>query len=206
MTIAFEVAEAAAPLFADSYAVDANHNWVFGSFWGHETILQEFMARLTIPNHEDGLNSFSLKPIDGGRSIELLVGKVNRLSRYTAKTPASTITGALCHTWMFDKALTQPDQGKREGYVLASAQESQSQLLDRAWTLVETLCPLPLLSHWRSIVLPVLFEQEWITELTGYGMQGFRVRLPDEELDQLISEGVRTRRLTLEESETSGVN
>lgn len=45
-------------LFADAVLVDAADNLLFLSLWGRDTALQEFLARLSLPSHEGGLDSF----------------------------------------------------------------------------------------------------------------------------------------------------
>jgi len=48
-------------LFADAILVDAADNLLFLSLWGRDTALQEFLARLSLPSHEGGLDSFFLR-------------------------------------------------------------------------------------------------------------------------------------------------
>lgn len=192
----FRVAESSMPLFADAYLLDGDR-WVFGSFWGNETALQEFFARLTLPNHEEGLRSFSLVSQTGDR-VKINAGHVGDLSKITTKTPPTTVLGVFCHVWIFDPALQQPNRSKGEAFVLGTPDETPEQILLRAWSTIQELSQLPLLDHWRDELMQLLTENEWIIPLSGEGVQGFRVALPADALAAAVSDGFKRKIFAVE--------
>ena len=192
----FTVPEASS-LFMDAYALEGDR-WVFGSFWGNETVLQEFFARLTLPNHEIGLRSFTVESASGEFHKRIQVGDAGRLSKLTARTPATTIVGSLCNVWIFDPALQKPDRSSGECYVLSQADDLADDIHLRLWDAIKDLSPLPLLDHWKNCLLPVIDDREWIIPLTGIGVQGYRVSLPAEPFEVIVSEGIRLATLTLQ--------
>jgi hypothetical protein len=192
----FRVVESSMPLFADAYLLDGER-WVFGSFWGHETALQEFFARLTLPNHEDGLRSFSLESPAGER-VKINAGQIGDLTKITTRTPPTTVLGTFCHVWIFDPALQQPNRRNGEAFVLGLPEETSEQILRRAWSTIQELSQLPLLDHWRDELMQLLIGNEWIMPLSGEGVQGFRISLPAEALEAAVSDGFKRKIFAVE--------
>lgn len=185
----YRVVESTTPLFLDAYLMDGER-WIFGSFWGSETTMQEFFARLTLPNHEQGLRSFTLQSA-AGENLRIYAGRVADLTKVTGKTPATTVLGSLCNVWIFDPALQKPDHTNGEAYIIGKPNETRAQMWLRAWASVQSLSQLPLLEHWRNNVMELLAVNEWLKPLTGVGVQGYRIAIPAEEFEQAISEGVK---------------
>lgn len=189
-TSLFAVAESTTPLFLDAYLMDGER-WIFGSFWGSETTMQEFFARLTLPNHEQGLRSFTLQS-PSGESLRIYAGRVADLTKVTGKTPATTVLGSVCNVWIFDPALQTPDRTNGEAYIIGRPSESRGQMWLRAWASVQSLSHVPLLEHWRNDVMEMLATHEWLKPLTGVGVQGYRIAIPAEAFEQAISQGIKT--------------
>jgi hypothetical protein len=194
----FSVVESTTPLFVDAYLMDGDR-WVFGSFWGSETTMQEFFARLTLANHEQGLRSFTLLSASG-ESQRIYAGRVVDLTKVTGKTPPTTVLGSFCNVWIFDPSLQQPDRTNGESYIIGRPDETRAQMWLRAWSSVQSLSQVPLLEHWRNDVMELLTANEWLKPLVGVGVQGFRIALPAEDFEQAVSQGVKTGLLGLEDS------
>lgn len=189
MNALLSVAESSMPLFVDAYLLDGER-WVFGSFWGSETALQEFFARLSLPNHEQGLRAFTLQSKEGER-IKIAAGNVGDLTKVTGKTPPTTVLGALCNVWIFDPVLQKPNHSNGEAFIMGTPSETRAQLWLRAWEAVQTLSQIPLLSHWRDDVMELLAVNEWLMPLSGVGVQGIKISLPAEDLEREVSQGVK---------------
>lgn len=200
----YSVVESSTPLFSDAYLMDGER-WIFGSFWGSETTMQEFFARLTLANHEQGLRSFTLQST-AGESHRISAGRVVDLTKITGKTPSTTVLGSFCNVWIFDPALQKPDRTNGESYIIGRPSESRAQMWLRAWASVQSLSQLPLLDHWRNDVMELLVENDWLKSLMGVGVQGFKIALPAEAFEEAISQGVKTGLFTLEESAAPNVN
>ncbi len=192
----FCVAESSMPLFVDAYILDGDR-WVFGSFWGNETALQEFFARLSLPQHEEGLRSFSLVSTNGDR-IKIHAGHVEDLSKITTKTPPTTVLGQFCNVWIFDPALQKPNRRNGEAFVLGTPDEPAKQIHRRAWSTVQELSQLPLLDHWQDELMPLLTRNEWVIPLSGKGVQGFKISLPADAFEAVVTEGFKGKILSVE--------
>lgn len=196
----FSVVESTTPLFVDAYLMDGER-WVFGSFWGSETTMQEFFARLTLSNHEQGLRSFTLQSATGERQ-RIFAGRVDDLTKVTGRTPNTTVLGSFCNVWIFDPALQKPDRTNGEAYIIGRPSESRAQMWLRAWASVQSLSQVPLLEHWRDEVMELLTANEWLKPLIGVGVQGYRIALPADAFESAICQGVKTGLLALEENTT----
>jgi hypothetical protein len=194
--------ESTTPLFVDAYLMDGER-WIFGSFWGSETTMQEFFARLTLSNHEQGLRSFTLQSATGERQ-RIFAGRVDDLTKVTGRTPNTTVLGSFCNVWIFDPALQKPDHTNGEAYIIGRPSESRAQMWLRAWASVQSLSQVPLLEHWRDEVMELLTASEWLRPLMGVGVQGYRIAIPAEAFESAISQGVKTGLLALEENATDG--
>lgn len=206
-TTLFKISEISTDLFADAILVDRHGKWIFGSFLGNETTMHEFIARLTLPqNEEGGIDALTLEPSDSGSTLIVSVAEAKRLSKLTARTPNSTILGALCHAWIYDPVIQQPDKKNLVSYILSLESEDQFDLNIRLWNTVSQLCPLPLLDHWKSELIPLFFDREWITPLTGFGIAGYMVEMPDAEIESIITIGVQQKILTMDENKIRSNN
>lgn len=198
----FSVVESSTPLFLDAYLMDGER-WIFGSFWGSETTMQEFFARLTLANHEQGLRSFTLQSATGERQ-RIFAGRVDDLTKVTGRTPNTTVLGSFCNVWIFDPVLQKPDRTNGEAYIIGRPSESRAQMWLRAWASVQSLSQVPLLEHWRDEVMELLTANEWLKPLIGVGVQGYRIAIPAEAFEGAISQGVKAGLLALEENATDG--
>jgi len=196
----FSVVESTTPLFVDAYLMDGER-WIFGSFWGSETTMQEFFARLTLSNHEQGLRSFTLQSATGERQ-RIFAGRVDDLTKVTGRTPNTTVLGSVCNVWIFDPALQKPDRTNGEAYIIGRPSESRAQMWLRAWASVQSLSQVPLLDHWRDEVMELLTANEWLKPLMGVGVLGYRIAIPAESFEGAISQGVKAGLLALEEDTT----
>lgn len=194
------VEESTTPLFVDAYLMDGER-WIFGSFWGSETTMQEFFARLTLSNHEQGLRSFTLQSATGERQ-RIFAGRVDDLTKVTGRTPNTTVLGSFCNVWIFDPALQKPDRTNGEAYIIGRPSESRAQMWLRAWASVQSLSQVPLLEHWCDEVMELLTANEWLKPLIGVGVQGYRIAIPAEAFEGAISQGVKAGLLALEEDTT----
>jgi hypothetical protein len=190
----YRIEESLIPLFADSYLLDANSRLLFLSLWGSEAAVQEFFARLTLPNHELGLRYFTLVRVGERTVVE--AWQVKDLQKITAKTPASGILGALCHVWLYMPALRELDRSGGNGYLLRLPDEPQEVFEARQWALVKELSQIPLLDEWREELL-VQVRAMGMTELNGSGVSGIHLNIKQECLVELVQIRLRDGRLTV---------
>lgn len=179
-------------LYVDACVCDEQRNLVFLSAWGRDTVIQEFLARLTLGDAEQGLDQFSIA-VDG-RSMPVFPN-VDLLEKRTTRQFRGTLFGSLLHLWLFDRRCAQPDYANHFAYALRQADENP---LVQLWPLVVDLCPLPLLQHWREPVMQVLAEHQMLQPLPGaLGSVGaWRLSLQLDVLEPVLGELIRQGHLT----------
>ena len=190
----YSIEESLIPLYADAYLVDATNRCLLVSLWGSEAAVQEFFARLTLPNHEFGLSSFNLsRPGDTGKPERHVIGagQAKHLQKLTAKTPASGILGAYCHVWLYAPDVRELDRTGGNGYLLQLKEESIQQFETRAWAMVKELSQIPLLDDWSDLLMEKIRAQDGIAELKGSGVAGFHILIDQKVLVELVQRGLR---------------
>jgi len=197
--------DAAPELFADALLVDACDNLLFLSLWGRDTALQEFLARVSLVNHEGGLDRFFLNvgvKASGEPQRRLVqIGEADRLNHHTGRMPTNNVFGNMAHLWLFDRLIAEPDLANRRTMALFRQYEMTKNgplaAHHRIWPLARAICHLPLLDHWADAVINLFYKRDWIKDLDGIGVNGALIDLSlseeiEEEITRLIKEGVLT--------------
>jgi len=198
-------------LFADAVLVDAADNLLFLSLWGRDTALQEFLARLSLPVHEGGLDSFFLCPGNSENGLSeyklprrklVQIGDADRLDHYSGRMPTN-IFGDMAHLWLFNRLVTEPDLANRRTIALfkpdeVSTEAGREAVHSRIWQLTKAICHLPLLDHWINPVTEAFRSRDWIKDFDGIGIHAAMIDLNlGEEVETVITGLVRDGSLTL---------
>lgn len=199
-----KVNEASAQMFCDAFIGDEG-NFIFGSFWGNETVLLEFFARLTLPASEFGIRELNLSSNKGER-YKLSIPKSADLQKIAARTPPNTILGSLCHVFIYDVVLRSPNRTTGEAYVFGLPDQNRDDTEDRMWSQVQDLSPVPVLDHWRGCLMPILLAREWVVEIDCFGLTAFKISLVIDLFEQLITDGLRSGDLLLRPCLNRSVN
>jgi len=182
-------------LMVDGCVGDEHGNLVFLSVWARDTAVQEFLARLTLGCDEQGLDQFHIVTEQGG-SLPVFVGNVENLEKRITRAYRRTLFGSLTNVWLFDRRCVKPD--KANASALALLPRESAPRLDRLWLLVRDTCPLPLLDHWRDIVLELLQARSMLTRLPfALGpLEGHRLAIDVPALTQALGGLIRSNTLT----------
>ena len=178
-------------LMSDACVCNDAHQLIFVSLWGRDTAMQEFLARLTLGNHEKGLDSFNLI-LESASDVEVLVGNLNRIEKRTTRVFKRTLFGSLVHLWLFDHRCREPDKANGKAFALIPRNTPNRD--DRLWMLTKDTCPLPLLDHWRDTVLDLLRKREMLSPISwAIGpVEGFRLAIDTPALTSALGELIQT--------------
>ena len=181
-------------LYVDACVCDEQRNLVFLSAWGRDTVLQEFLARLTLGREESGIDQFHV--IVDGRRLPVFPNQ-ELLEKRTTRQFRGTLFGSLLHLWLFDRRASTPDQANHFAFALLEREEDPHH---RLWPLVMETCPLPLLPHWREPVMGVLIQHQMLTALPGAigNVCAWRLTLQLDVLEPSLGELIRRGELTTE--------
>jgi hypothetical protein len=182
-------------LMVDGYVADRDGTLIFLSIWGRDTALQQFLARLTLGRGEGGLDHFHL--VRGAQSFPVFVDD-ERLEKRLTRGYRQTLFGSLVNCWLFDSRCLQPD--KTNASALALSPRDSAHRTERLWELVKDTCPLPLLDHWRDIVLEFLYAHAMLEALpTAFGpLEGHWLRIDAPVLTEALGVFIRDGLLTAE--------
>jgi hypothetical protein len=182
---------------ADACVGDGDGTLVFLSFWGRDTAVQEFLARLTLAHEAQGLTGFHVVN-EAGASFQLLVGNAERLEKRLTRAYRRTLFGSLSHVWLFDRRSIRPD--KANARAMALLPRDSSRRLERLWALTKDTCPLPLLDHWRETVLEILQRRSMLSRLPlALGpLEGYRLAIDVPALTEALGELIRADALTVD--------
>lgn len=181
-------------LMADACLCDEQRNLIFLSLWGRDTAVQEFLARLTLGQKEQGLDQFHLVT-EQDLELPVFVPNADVLEKRTTRAFRRTLFGSMIHLWIFDRRCVKPD--KANASALAILPKEVSDPVPRLWTLVQETCPLPLLDHWRDTVLNLLRSQHMLSTLPFLlgALDGYRLTLDVPALTTALGELIRNGRL-----------
>lgn len=205
----FRVADVSG-LYADAFVMDqGTGQMVFASFWGRDTTLQELLARLSLPGHEGGLASLEFVPCQEGEgeSRRLEIGDPDRLAKLSGRMPADNLFGALAQLWLYDRKAVEPDHAARRALLLTEGElpspgEGQDWAgpgAERVWALFKTVSHLPLLDHWRDVLVPQALESGWLRLHPGVKANAIELDLGAADYEAAVSRLIREGRLTLGE-------
>lgn len=189
-------------VFVDACVRDESGGLLMLSCYGRDTALQQLFAALSLPVSQGGFNALNLVD-EQGRVQYVAVSRAERLTKLIGKLPRNNLFGNLAQVWVYDQALLQPDRANRIGWVLAQREAAALDTQARVWAMVELLSPVPLLAHWREIVLAALGESILHLASTAYPPLGridaVRVQVP-ETFPAIVSQLVRDDAIGLEAS------
>ena len=193
-------------VYADAFVSDCQTgNLLFASFWGRDTSLQELLARISLPLSEGGLAALDLEPCgDAGETLRLSVGDPDRLAKLTGRMPTDNLFGNLAQLWLYDRKAVEPDHAARRALLLTDACQPDGQDVpegDKVWALFKTVSHLPLLDHWRPVLVAEALSQGWLQIHPGTLIQAVELNLGGEDYEAIIGELIRQGRLSLGEGE-----
>jgi len=184
-------------VMADACVADEQGNLVFLSLWARDTAVQQFLARLTLGRAEQGLDTFHLV-LEQGSSLPVFIRDAEQLEKRSARAYRRTLFGTLTNLWLFDQRCIQPD--KSNASALALLPRDSSHHSERLWALVQQTCPLPLLDHWRDVVLDLLNTHDMLRRLplTLGPLTGIQLAMDVGVLTQALGDLIRAGVLTAE--------
>lgn len=178
-------------VFCDALLTRPNDELLFMSVWGRDTDITELLARLTLPDHPDGIRRFTGK--DSITEISATVPSPKLLGKQQGRAPGS-VFGDLIRLFIFNKSLEAPDRKSREAWAIYRASEMNK--VD-VWPLVQDTCHVPLLPSWKDPVLKEFTERGWITNVAGYGVGAVGVHLGSEDVESCIQQLAQNRAITI---------
>ncbi|REE18195.1 hypothetical protein B0G71_1192 [Paraburkholderia sp. BL27I4N3] len=193
-------------IFIDACVRAPDGELAFVSVFGRDGAVQQLYASLHLGVQEGGIRQITLITPDSSQTIAAVpIGDPRRLDKYSGRLSKDNLFGNLVHTWIYDESLLTPSKATGSAWLLVDREtqaHDEASLEARVWSLIEQLSPIPLLPHWRSLVLAELGDR-LVSRLgeTPYAPVGrldaFRIALPDP-FTEAISSFVRSGALAID--------
>ncbi len=183
-------------IYIDAVAVDAGENLLFLSCWADDTALQQFLAQLSLPAKEGGLQQFQLQPHPDQAAYWVYIKNGESLKSASARMPNNSIFSGLTQCWIYDSIVMEPNKLARRAVALLREPDPHK-AERRVWKLAQQTCSLPLMDHWQSVLMPVFRKEGWIKSLKSIGLNALQIDFSDPEVERVISHYIQLRALEL---------
>jgi len=188
-------------VYADAFVGDSGNNLLFLSVWGFDTSIQEFLARLSLSRHENGIESVTLESTDESEvNNDRHWFNIHRIGNFQKLTTRSTSKDSLfhhkVHLWLYDKFATMVDHANHRCLLFKTQTEDDQIFSNRLWEAVKIVCPVPLLDEWEHIMEK--FRQEcWIKHHEGIQVDAYKLDFSGFDVEDNISKWIREGLLIL---------
>ena len=118
-------------LYCDAVATNDGGKLLFASFFGRDTAVHEFLARLTVSVASGGMDTFNVV-LPAGK-LPVFIGNADNLNKTTGRMPKGNLFGEMVHLWLYDNIAVEPDRANRTAVMLQMAHETSS-VDDRLWS------------------------------------------------------------------------
>lgn len=182
-------------IFCDAHLVD-DTGLRFLSVWGRDTAIQEFLARLSLPERDGGIRSLRIGMSGQEGACSVASVDTERLMRLSARR-AGSVFGELIHLWLHDRLAIDPDRSNGRALMLHHGETND--LTGPLWELLKQILWVPVLDHWRDLLLGRLDELGCLSRLDGYRIGAHALDLSDRDrIEQEISLLIRSGWLRLD--------
>ncbi len=161
--------------FIPNASVSDQNRLLFGSFWGRDTAIKEFLAKLQLGSAEDGMTSFN---VDG---VQIHLSSIKDYAKRTGRLN-SPVFGAISQLWIYDRCVVKNGTDARLAYLLVEPNTAkQSKENDELiWEKITQLSDVPLLSDWSDVLLDYAYSQQWLLHIEGNQLDAIKIELPED--------------------------
>lgn len=187
-------------IMADAWLCDERRSLLFLSVWGRDTAIQELLARLTLKGDE-GLAQLTFISPQQHEHL-LFPASDGNLDKRTSRH-SRTRFGELIHLWLFDKRCLEPDRASGQAFLLL--ERDSPDWCERVWLLLRETTSLPLLDHWRDLIIHELQVSGMLMPVVAFGpLAGWQLTLDTPQLTDFISHGITTGVFTTDAQVSGG--
>lgn len=179
-------------VFCDSYV--ANETGIlFASFWGRNTSLQQFLARMELPVHEDGINELTFE-ISEDKSETFFLQDSKKMHKLSGRVPGTIYDKDLSHIFIYDKSTVELDYSNHKATILYF---DNIKIDNKSiWKLIKELSSIPLLDSWMEQIIDTCFKDNYIHHIDGFGGVGaLTVKLEIDQFEKDVTQMIKSEHL-----------
>jgi hypothetical protein len=175
-------------VFCDSFIAN-DTGILFASFWGRNTSLQQFLARMELPDYEGGISKLTFELSENDLQTFLLQD-VKNMHKLSGRVPGTIYSKDLSHIFIYDKSTVDIDYSNYKATILYF---NNTQIDDKSiWQLIKELSPIPLLDIWMSQVISMCHQDGYIDNIDGFGgVSALIVKLDEVDFEWVISKMIK---------------
>jgi hypothetical protein len=179
-------------VFCDGFVAN-DTGILFASFWGRNTSLQQFLARMELPIHEDGINELTFE-VSKETSQTFFLQSVKNMQKLSGRVPNTIYDKDLSHVFIYDKSTVKIDYSVYRATILYF---DNTQIDNQTiWKLLKELSPIPLLDTWMTQIINVCYQDGYINNVDGFGgVSALIVNLHDTDFERSISKMIKDQTL-----------
>lgn len=153
-------------IFVDAMVRDAQGDLMLLSCYGRDTAIKELMARIHIQGQQGCITELTVKgklPSGQATLATATLLKPKELEQHSGRLPRM-LFGQLIHSWIYNPVILGAHKGAKQAWVIQhqadplQAGMSQEQMRNQVWDAVKQLASIPLLEHWREVVLDSIWS------------------------------------------------
>lgn len=179
-------------VFCDSF-VAGDTGVLFASFWGRNSSLQQFLARMELPAYEGGINELTFE-VSQEDSQTFLLQDVKNMQKLSGRVSGTIYGKDLSHIFIYDRSTIQIDRsicGATILYFNNTTIDNQS-----IWRLLKELSPIPLLDAWMVQIINICQQDGSIVNVEGFGgVSALIVQLDETDFELSISKMIKNQTL-----------
>jgi hypothetical protein len=181
-------------VFCDSY-VGNDTGILFASFWGRNTSLQQFLARMELPPHEGGINELTFGVSEGNLQTFFLQDTKN-MQKLSGRVLGTIYGKDLSHIFIYDKSTVKIDYSNYKATILYFDNNQIDDCI--IWKLLKALSSIPLLDIWMDQIIRVCYRDGYIDNIDGFGgVSALIVKLCEADFEQSISNMIKNQTLSV---------
>lgn len=181
-----------ANVFCDGFVAN-DTGLLFASFWGRNTSLQQFLARMELPIHEDGINELTFE-LSKETSQTFFLQSVKNMQKLSGRVPNTIYDKDLSQVFIYDKSTIKIDCAAYKATILyfdTIQIDNQS-----IWKLLKELSPIPLLDTWMTPIINKCYQDGYLNNVNGFGgVSALIVNLHDTDFEWSISKMIKDQTL-----------
>ncbi len=180
-------------VFVDALLTDDAEGLIFLSIWGRDTAIRELQARITLGATEGGLTSLSIleqRPEGIKKHLVRLISN-DMIEQLTGRV-RKNILGDIVHCWLYHRDIVKPDKANCRALLI-----NQHDQFDSLWQVVKLICPVPVMDHWKELLLVSLEAKGMITRLCGINQFGVRIAIDESAVERMVKDFCHEGRLTV---------
>lgn len=179
-------------VFCDGFVAN-DTGILFASFWGRNTTLQQFLARMELPAYEGGINELTFE-ISQDSAPTFFLQEVKNMQKLSGRITNTIYGKDLSQVFVYDRSTLEIERGICKATVLYFNHATIDNLA--IWHFIKELSPIPLLDSWMVQIINLCQQDGYLVKVDGFGgVSALIVNLDEVDFEWSVSKMVKDQTL-----------